>query len=113
VVMAYEMFAHPAACPWAGRLWALLLASTLSAVMGVALVGILGTGVVAAVLTLGAGILLLRLLDLHVPPVLAVGLLPFVMPHPDWRLPLAVGGGVLVLIGSFSLTRRWSSGRKQ
>ncbi|MDE2344305.1 MAG: HPP family protein [Betaproteobacteria bacterium] len=113
VVMAYEMFAHPAACPWAARLWALLLASTLSAVMGVTLVGMLGASVVAAVLTLGAGILLLRLLDLHVPPVLAIGLLPFVMPHPEWRLPFAVAGSMLVLIGSFSLTRRWFSGQTQ
>jgi hypothetical protein len=111
VVMAYEMFAHPTACPWAGRLWALPLASTLSAVIGVAFVGMLGAGVVAAVLTLGISILLLRLLDLHAPPVLAVGLLPFVMSHPDWRLPLAVAGSLLILIGSFTLTRRWRAGQ--
>ncbi|MHB1668634.1 HPP family protein [Thiomonas sp.] len=112
VVMGYEMFAHPTVCPWAERPWALLLACTLSATFGVAFVSLWGVGPLAAVCCLGAGIVALSVLDLHVPPALAVGLLPFIISHPNWELPLAVAGGVLVLTGAFAL-RRWFNVRKE
>ncbi len=106
VVMGYEMFAHPTICPWAGRPWALFLACTLSATFGIVFVSLLGIGPLAAIGSLGAGIMILDVLDLHVPPALAVGLLPFIIGHPNWELPLAVAGGVLVLTGAFALWRR-------
>jgi hypothetical protein len=112
VVMGYEMFAHPTACPWAGRPWDLLLACTLSATFGVAFVTLFGVGALAAVCSLGAGIIVLSVLDLHVPPALAVGLLPFIISHPNWELPLAVAGGVLVLSGVFAVWR-WLNVRKE
>lgn len=43
------------------------------------------------------GILILRLFDLHVPPALAVGLLPFIIPAVDYRFAASVGIGTLTL----------------
>jgi hypothetical protein len=106
VVMGYEMFAHPAVCPWAGRPWALLTACTLGAIGGVVFVGWLGVGVLAAVAALGLSILTLRVLDLHVPPALAVSLLPFILHHPGTEFPVAVAAGILILIIFFALSRR-------
>src|SRR5262249_5228588 len=42
-----------------------------------------------------AGIAVLRVLDLHVPPALAVALLPMVMDHPTYAYPFSVGIGTL------------------
>ncbi|MDE2253684.1 MAG: HPP family protein [Betaproteobacteria bacterium] len=103
IVMGYEMFAHPTICPWAGRPWALLLACTACAAFAVAFINLLGMGPLAAVCSLGAGVLVLSVLDLHVPPALAVGLLPFIISHPNWKLPLAVAAGILLLTRAFAL----------
>lgn len=54
----------------------------------------------------GLGILILRLFDLHVPPALAVGLLPFVVPVVDCRFAVAVGIGTLSLNMLFLVWRR-------
>ena len=43
------------------------------------------------------GILVLRVLDLHVPPALAVALLPMVMNQPTIAYPISVGIGTLLL----------------
>ncbi len=106
VVIAFEMFAHPAACPWAPRPLALAAACTLSAGLGTLFVLLLGATPAAVMLSMTGGVLLLRLFRLHVPPALAVGLLPFVLPQVDGRFPLAVGGGTLLLAGLFLLWRR-------
>ena len=51
------------------------------------------------------GILVLRLLDLHAPPVLAVGMLPMVMPHPGYMFGASVFIGTTLFIVSFLLWR--------
>jgi hypothetical protein len=43
------------------------------------------------------GIVALRLFDLHVPPTLAVALLPQVMNSPTIAYPISVGLGTLLL----------------
>lgn len=111
VVMGYEMFAHPTVCPWSARPWALLIACTLGAIGGVAFVGWFGVGVPAAVAALGLGIVILRMLDLHVPPALAVSLLPLVIHHPGPEFPVAVAAGILILIALFALSQRRLAGR--
>ncbi|MDE2085606.1 MAG: hypothetical protein KGK06_09040 [Xanthomonadaceae bacterium] len=105
VVIGFEMFAHPAVCPWAARPWRLPLACLVSAAAGVAAVTWLGSGALAAMVAMIAGIVGLRLLDLHAPPVLAVGLLPLVMPHPDGRFVGAVLAGTLLVTTVFELWR--------
>jgi hypothetical protein len=64
-----------------------------------------GAGSLSVAVALLIGITTLRLLRLHIPPALAVGLLPQVMPHADWRFPLAVAIGTLALTASFLLAR--------
>ena len=106
VVIGLEIFAHSGECPWASRPLALPLACTMSAAAGVFLVGLLGAGPLAAAASILIGALVLRAFDLHVPPALAVGLLPFVMAHPDYRFPAAVAAGTLLQTTIFIAWRR-------
>ncbi len=108
VVIGFEAFAHSAVCPWAGRPVALPLACGLTATAGVLCVLALGTGPIGAMCSVLAGALVLRVLDLHVPPALAVGLLPFVMAHPGFRFPLAVLLGTGLETAVFLVWRRFA-----
>jgi len=65
-------------------------------------------GPFAAIGSIAIAVLVLRLLDLHVPPALAVGLFPMVIEQPDYRLPVAVGLDTPMLTASFLLWRRIS-----
>ncbi len=106
VVIGFEMFAHSAICPWAERPLRLPLACAATAAAGLFFVRLLGAGPTAAIASMAAGIVVLRLFRFRVPPALAVGLLPLVIDHPDGRFPLAVGIGTLGLTASFLLWRR-------
>lgn len=103
VVIGFEMFAHPLVCPWADRPWHLPLACTLAALIGVCLVNLLGAGVLAAMLSMVAGVTVLRALDLRAPPVLAVGLLPMVLTSPGYGFAATVLAGTSILTISFRL----------
>lgn len=115
VVIGFEMFAHPQVCPWVARPWRLPLACALSAAAGVGAVGLFGAGMGAAMVVMALGIIVLHLLDLHAPPVLAVGMLPMVMPHPGWAFVAAVGIGTSLFIVAFRLWQtvcvRWPTRR--
>ena len=101
VVIGFEMFAHDRVCPWAGRPLILPVACTSSVLAGVILVSLLGNTPLAAATSVIFGIAVLRVSDLHVPPALAVGLLPFVVAKPDYGLPVSVGIGTVLLAKSF------------
>lgn len=111
VVIAFEMFAHTKVCPWARRPLVLPLACALTAAAGVFFVSLLGAGPFAAVLSMAFGVVMLRILALHVPPALAVGLLPFVMVHPTYGFPIAVAIGTFLLILSFLMWQRLTTER--
>jgi hypothetical protein len=97
VVIGFEMFGHTAICPWAKRpLW-LPLACFLTAAGGLFFLNIFGVNPLTAGCSMAWGILILRILDLHVPPALAVALLPMVMDHPTMAYPISVGIGTLML----------------
>jgi hypothetical protein len=97
VVIGFEMFGHTAICPWAQRpLW-LPAACFLTALGGFLLWKFVGVGPVAAALSMAWGILVLRFFDLHVPPALAVALLPQVIDSPTIAYPLSVGVGTLLV----------------
>ena len=98
VVIGFEMFGHPATCPWAKQPVWLPLACFLTAAGGLVLCNTLGVGPVAAGLSMAWGILVLRVFDLHIPPALAVALLPMVMSKPTFAYPLSV------LVGTSMLT---------
>ncbi|MGD9892773.1 MAG: hypothetical protein AB7R89_01675 [Dehalococcoidia bacterium] len=55
----------------------------------------------AVVITVIGGLRLLRIMRLHTPPALAIGLLPFVMPDPTWLYLLSVGVGASLAAGSY------------
>ncbi len=97
VVIGFEMFGHTAICPWAKRPLLLPIACFLTAVGGLLCLKLLGAGPLAAACAMAWGILVLRVFDLHVPPALAVALLPFVMDSPTYTYPVSVGIGTLMM----------------
>jgi hypothetical protein len=105
VVIGFEMFGHPAICPWAGRPLLLPVACFLTAAGGLLFLRIFGVSVPAAACSMAWGALVLRLLDLHVPPAMAVALLPLVMDSPTVAYPLSVALGTLLLTLWFLLYR--------
>jgi hypothetical protein len=111
IVIAYEMFAHPASCPWAGKPLALPVACFLTSTGGWLAVSQFGNGAIAAGCGMIAGIVVLRALKLHMPPALAIGLLPLVIDSPDVDYPISVSIGAAALTVVFLLYRRWIIGR--
>jgi hypothetical protein len=105
VVIGFEMFGHTDVCPWARK--PLLLPATcfVSAAGGLLLGNLLGHGAIAAAFSMTWGIAGLRLFDLHVPPALAVALLPQVMTSPTIAYPVSVGIGTLLMTCWFFLYR--------
>ncbi len=108
VVIGFEMFAHASICPWAQRPLVLPVACLLNAAIGVVLVSIFGNGPLSAGCSVALGALILRTLDLHAPPVLAVGLLPLTMAAPDYTFALSAGIGTALLTMLFLLWRKLS-----
>lgn len=111
VVIGFEMFGHPSICPWAERpLW-LPLACFLTALGGLVFEKTLHAWPAAAACSMLWGIFVLRVFDLHVPPALAVALLPLIIPSPSLAYPLSVGLGTLLMTLSFlsyrRVTRTW------
>lgn len=108
-VIGFEMFAHSRVCPWSRERLRLPVACTVAAGLGTLGVHLLGANAVAVALTVAAGILVLRITDLHLPPALAIGLLPFVMPRPSFVFPVAVAAGTSVLSVGFTAWRHYRS----
>jgi hypothetical protein len=106
VVIGFEMFIHTKHCPWATRTLSLPIVCTLTAAGGLFCRRYLGVGAAGSVSSMAWGILILRIFDLHVPPALAVALLPQVIDSPTALYPVAVGIGTSLLSGSFVLFSR-------
>jgi hypothetical protein len=110
IVIAYEMFAHPTSCPWAGKPLALPIACFVPSTAGWLAVIVFGSGGFAAACGMVSGIIVLRVLRIHMPPALAVGLLPLIINSPTIKYPISVtlGTGSLTLV--FLLYRWWVLG---
>ena len=106
IVIAYEMFAHAKACPWAIRPWALPVVCSLTAAVGVTTLGLLHNKGIAAGCTMSFGLIFLWLGEIHMAPALAVGLIPLIMRDPDWKYPLSVLGGTISLALVFHFYQR-------
>jgi len=115
VVIGFEMFGHTAICPWARKPLLLPAVCFVSAAGGLLFWNLLGDGPIAAAFSMAWGITALRLFDLHVPPALAVALLPQVMASPTIGYPFSVGIGTLLMTIWFffykSLARRFTATR--
>ena len=111
IVMAYEMFAHPGTCPWARKPVSLPVACCLTSATGLLAVSLFGSSGIAAASVMVCGIVVLRLLRIHMPPALAVGLLPLIINSPDLKYPVSVTIGTVALTVVFLLYRRWIAGQ--
>jgi CBS-domain-containing membrane protein len=101
------MFGHTEICPWADRpLW-LPLACLLTAVGGIVFIKVFGFSPLTAACSMAWGIAVLRSLNLHVPPALAVALLPMVMDHPGFWYPISVGIGTMLMTVWFLFYQTW------
>lgn len=108
VVIAYEMFAHAEDCPWARRPLLVPVICGLAATSSLLIMGWLGAGPMAVALSALCAATLLRIFRLHFPPAIAVAVLPFIMTQPDFRYPVAVIMGTVILCVAFFL---WQSVR--
>jgi len=97
VVIGFEMLGHTAICPWANKPLLLPVACFLTAFGGFVSWHFLGVTPLAAACSMAWGMAVLRACNLHVPPALAVALLPLVMDRPTIAYPFAVGIGTTLL----------------
>lgn len=117
VVIAYEMFGHPSVCPWARKPIRMPIACCLAAAGGAFLTIWLGPGVLSTTLGLLWGVLILRVFDLHVPPALAIALIPQIMDKPTFWYPVSVAIGTsslsLVFMAYRCLLTRFPRGNRR
>ena len=106
IVIAYAMFAHPESCPWAGKPIALVAACTVMSTAGWIVVSHWGKGGFAAGCAMVFGIVVLRVLKFHMPPALAIGLLPLVIGSSGSEFPVSVTIGAAALTLAYLLYRR-------
>jgi hypothetical protein len=96
-VIGFEMFGHVESCAWAGQPFRLPIVCCLTASGGLLFHHLLGVTWMTAALSMALGIAVLRLMRVHVPPALAVALLPMVMNAPTIWYPISVGLGTVTL----------------
>lgn len=106
VTMAYEMFGHPETCPWTRRAISLPACCLLVALGGFLAFRAFGPGMGLATISVVIGMIVLRSFDLHMPPAMAIGLLPAVMNSPSIKFPFAVLAGAVALTACFLAYRR-------
>jgi hypothetical protein len=97
IVMAYEIFGHPDLPRWMERPALFPLVCFLTASVGLLACKGFEGGSLGVVVTVVVSILLLRVFRVHMPPALAVGVLPFVMDEPGVWYPVSVGIGTIAL----------------
>jgi hypothetical protein len=97
IVMAYEIFGHPEVPGWMARPALFPLVCLLTASLGTIACHAFSAGGLGVMFTMLASVGILRIFKVHMPPALAVGLLPFVMVSPNFWYPLSVTIGTIVL----------------
>jgi len=102
------MFQHTKTCPWARSLWKLPLTCTTTALIGMVCVNLVGAGVMSTMLSLVLAIVMLKNINLHVTPALAVALIPQIMESSEWSYPVAVGVGTSLLVVYFAGWQRFA-----
>lgn len=113
IVISHERFAEPGHCPWLGRAWQLPLACGMAGGVGVLAARLLGPHIALAMaVSLGLNLLLMQRLRMWLPPLLAAGLLPFLIPDVDGRyvLGITVSAAVLALSSPSARASWWRPG---
>ncbi|MBB5063049.1 HPP family protein [Granulicella mallensis] len=98
IVVAYEILGHPEVPSWMARPVLFPLISFLTASIGLLACHIFNFSFVGVVVAMLCSIILLRIFKVHMPPALAVGILPFVMEAPNYRYPISVLLGTIALM---------------
>lgn len=106
VTMAYEMFGHAESCAWTKRSITFPVSCFLMALSGTLAYRLFGQGTAMAAITVVIGVGVLRAFRLHMPPAMAVGLLPAVMASPTMKFPFAVLAATVSLTLAFLGYRR-------
>lgn len=101
IVMGYELLGHPEVPGWMKHPALLSFVCLITAAIGLVAEHMVHPGFLAVMVTVLCSIGVLRLFDLHMPPALAIGMLPFVIESPDYRYALSVFFGTVVLILSY------------
>jgi hypothetical protein len=97
IVMAYEIFGHSKVPGWMARPALFPVVCLLTATTGTLAVHGFKTTMVGVAVTTLVSIGILRIFQVHMPPALAVGLLPFVMVAPNAWYPVSVALGTIAL----------------
>ncbi len=108
VVMSYEVFGHPEIPEWLRKLPHFPVVCVISAAVGIATVKLWGPTVLGVIVTVGLSMVMLRIARMHMPPVLAIGLLPYIVKGPRLWYPVAVGIGTCTLMVWFAMRARMS-----
>ncbi|MCS5691014.1 hypothetical protein NZK33_03330 [Cyanobium sp. FGCU-6] len=110
IVISHERFIEPTHCPWLGRAWQLPLACGIAGGVGVLAAQLLKPHIALGMgMSLGVNLLLMQRLRMWLPPLLAAGLLPFLIPDADGRYVLGITVAAAVLALSSPLARaRWA-----
>jgi HPP family len=97
VVMAYEVFGHPEVPGWMKRPALFPVVCFLTASIGVLACHLFQESFAGVALTMIVSLTILRIFKVHMPPALAVGILPFVMDAPNFWYPVSVTMGTIAL----------------
>jgi len=109
IVICTELLSDPD-CPWTDGMTRMPLLLFVAAFGGLVAIRWIGTGPGGAFVAMAWGIGALRVFGLHLPPGLAVALLPMVMRSPTFNYPFAALLGTSVLILWATAYRRWIPG---
>jgi len=98
IVMAYEIVGHPTAPDWVRRPVLFPFVCLLTSTIGLLTYDLVQGTVLAVMVTVLCSIIILRRFEVHIPPALAVGLLPFVIKMPNYKFPISVFLGTIALV---------------
>ena len=98
IVMAYEIIGHPTVPGWVRRPILFPLVCLLTSTIGVLTYDLVQGTVLSVIVTILCSTTILRRFEVHMPPALAVGLLPFVIKMPNYKFPISVFLGTIALV---------------
>jgi hypothetical protein len=98
IVVAYEILGHPEVPGWMARPILFPLISFLTAAVGLGFCHVFDSGFVGGIVTMICSIAILKIFEVHMPPTLTVGILPFAMKAPNYLYPISILIGTIALM---------------
>jgi CBS-domain-containing membrane protein len=97
VALSHDVINRPQG-KWASQPLRLIVTPTVTAALGLLTYDLVQGTVLAVMVTVLCSITILRRFEVHMPPALAVGLLPFVIKMPNYKFPISVFLGTIALV---------------